>query len=241
MIPLPRVGKFFVGFVLNYDILGPYNYYHIIFALIILFFPAQGIFFETVVRLLLLPVGDHQVRSDLGRSARIFRRSASGSRSFRVSSIPLCDQYCRHLHAGRGRVDSCSRARRLLQRVTFAFFLFFHLYSGILVLYIYPSITLPLLVILFGPMYRYQSPPRSKLAIAGWIFMALTPRLAACAIFGPRRPATNARREPLRDVHVRGEPRVCGDHHRLRNDLGDRFVQQGNAIIPWQHLFRYDV
>src|SRR6202044_4248154 len=64
-------------------------------------------------------------------------------------------------------------SRRLLQRTALAFFICFHLYSGIFVAYLYPSISLPLLIILFGPMYRYQLPPRSKLAIAGWIFMAL--------------------------------------------------------------------
>jgi hypothetical protein len=62
---------------------------------------------------------------------------------------------------------------RLLQRTALVYFTIFHLYSGILVFAMYPTITLPSLLILYGPAYRYTPIPFSKKAIAGWIVIAL--------------------------------------------------------------------
>ena len=56
----------------------------------------------------------------------------------------------------------------ILQRAAFVYFVAFHLYSGVFVTYFYPSVSLPPLLILFGPMYRYTPIPFSKKTIAGW-------------------------------------------------------------------------
>lgn len=72
--------------------------------------------------------------------------------------------------------------RAALQRVSLGYFLVFHLYSGILVNYTYPTIALPLLLILFGPL-NSVFPPFDKKAILGWtlalalIIIQLLPRL----------------------------------------------------------------
>ncbi len=60
-----------------------------------------------------------------------------------------------------------------LQRVAFIFFVAFHLYSGVFVFYFYPSVSLPSLLILFGPMYRYTPIPFSKKTLAGWTVIML--------------------------------------------------------------------
>lgn len=60
-----------------------------------------------------------------------------------------------------------------LQRTAFLYFLAFHLYSGIFVHYFYPSVSLPPLLVLFGPMYRYTPIPFSKKTIAGWSVIAV--------------------------------------------------------------------
>jgi hypothetical protein len=62
---------------------------------------------------------------------------------------------------------------RILQRVAFTFMLAFHLYSGVFVSYFYPSVALPSLIVLFGPMYRFTSVPFTARAAVGWIIIAL--------------------------------------------------------------------
>jgi hypothetical protein len=61
----------------------------------------------------------------------------------------------------------------VLQRGAFVFFVTFHLYSGILVMYRYPSTVLPFVLILFGPWYRYTPVPLDKKSIAGWCLVIL--------------------------------------------------------------------
>jgi hypothetical protein len=60
-----------------------------------------------------------------------------------------------------------------LQRISLAFAVIFHLYSGTLVSYNYPSVSLPILLILFGPMYRYTPIPFGKKTIGGWIIILI--------------------------------------------------------------------
>lgn len=72
---------------------------------------------------------------------------------------------------------------RILQRLVLIFFITFHLYSGILVGYRYPSTVLPALIILFGPWFRFVPPPTGASSVFGWAFMGaltiaqLTPHL----------------------------------------------------------------
>jgi hypothetical protein len=61
----------------------------------------------------------------------------------------------------------------VLQRISFAIAVFFHLYSGVLVYYNYPSVALPPVLILFGPLYRYTPIPFTRKAIAGWVIIIL--------------------------------------------------------------------
>jgi len=62
--------------------------------------------------------------------------------------------------------------RPRLQRAALAFFIFFHLYSIGMVGYRYPTTTLTMLLVLFGPMYRYTLPPLNRKSVAGWLFVA---------------------------------------------------------------------
>lgn len=59
------------------------------------------------------------------------------------------------------------------QRLVFAFFVFFHLYSGVLVGYRYPATVLPMLFILFGPWYEHTKIPKGWKTLPGWILIGL--------------------------------------------------------------------
>ena len=63
--------------------------------------------------------------------------------------------------------------RPWLQKSVAAYYIFFHLYSGVLVGYRYPSTVLPTLIILFALFYRYQEPPFDKKSIIGWFFVGI--------------------------------------------------------------------
>ena len=61
---------------------------------------------------------------------------------------------------------------KLIQRTVFVFFFIFHLYSGTLVGYHYPTIVTPSLIIFFGPHFKpFDHIPVNRKAIIGWLFI----------------------------------------------------------------------
>ena len=61
---------------------------------------------------------------------------------------------------------------KLIQRSVFIFFVIFHLYSGILVGYHYPTIVTPALIIFFGPLFKpFTQIPNGMKSIPGWSFI----------------------------------------------------------------------
>jgi hypothetical protein len=63
--------------------------------------------------------------------------------------------------------------RKWLQRVVFGFFVLFHLYSGTLVGYHYPTIVMPALILFFGPHFvPFARVPVDRRSLAGWLCMA---------------------------------------------------------------------
>lgn len=61
---------------------------------------------------------------------------------------------------------------KYLQRPAVFFFACFHLYSGILVGYHYPSIVMPSLLIFFGPLYKpFERVPVDLSALRGWFLI----------------------------------------------------------------------
>ncbi len=62
----------------------------------------------------------------------------------------------------------------VLQRLVLLFFITFHLYSGLLVYYHYPTIVLPSLIILFGPWFTpWKKIPLDLKSITGWVLITL--------------------------------------------------------------------
>lgn len=73
----------------------------------------------------------------------------------------------------------------VLQRLAIFYWVVFHLYSGLLVGYRYPTTVLPTLLILFGPLYRHTPVPYDKKSIAGWVMVALMFPLQFASIMIP--------------------------------------------------------
>jgi hypothetical protein len=76
-------------------------------------------------------------------------------------------------------------SRWLLQRAALAYFTIFHLYSGVIVKYIYPTIVLPLLLILFVPLYQKEEPPWNLKALFGWVLVIFLLGLQSISWFIP--------------------------------------------------------
>lgn len=160
--------KVFVGFVLSYLIMGPYDYYHVIFAIILLFLPYKEYFLKLSVVLLYVLSATTKLDQTwiLGS---YFSTLQTGLPLFPQALIPLFT----NLVIGMQIAFSWFLLGKnlLLQRAVLLFFITFHLYSGVFVFYHYPSVILPLLLILFGPYYRYARPPVSRKSIASWVFI----------------------------------------------------------------------
>lgn len=165
--------KAFLLFLVHYSLAGPYDYYHTILTAVLLFVPFKEFFLKlSFVFMYFMSV---TVKFDetwvLGT---YFTAMKTGLPIFPDALTPLFTNLVIF-----SQVVACwyllSR-NWILQRATLTFFVVFHLYSGILVYYLYPSVSLPPLLILFGPMYRHTPIPFSKKAVAGWcviLFVAL--------------------------------------------------------------------
>lgn len=61
-----------------------------------------------------------------------------------------------------------------LQRAVFAFFCLFHIYSGTIVGFHYPTIVMPALLVCFGPLFRpFAQVPLGRSAIMGWVLAVI--------------------------------------------------------------------
>ncbi len=162
--------KMYVMFVLSYTIAGPYDYYHIMLSAVLLFIPYKEYFLKfTYVFLYFMSVTTKfDATWTLGTYFTAMR-----------SGLPFLPEITTTVWTNLVifmQIIGCwfLLSKNLVwQRLSLTYFVTFHLYSGILVFYTYPSITLPILLILFGPMYRHTPMPFSKKTVAGWIFIVL--------------------------------------------------------------------
>ena len=159
-----------VTFVLTELMIGNYDYYLFTFGLILLFLPHKEFFLKLslVFFYFLSTIAKMHEAWVIGT---YFSSLKTGLPLFPDWSIPLMTNFVIFMEMiatwfllGRNRV---------LQRSVLMFFIAFHLYSGLLVGYRYPATVLPMLIILFGPWYRYTPPPFDKKSLFGWMLIVL--------------------------------------------------------------------
>lgn len=175
----------FIWHVLNILVLtdsqsGNYEYYLMIFGIIILFLPHKEFFLKlSIVSLYVLSTVAKIHPSWI--EGGYFTAMRTGLPVFPEWSIPFWTNLVIFMEMI-GAWFLMSK-NRILQRIAVTFFGIFHIYSGILVEYRYPATVLPMLLIMFGPWYQHTKIPFDKKAIGGWalivllFFIQFTPRM----------------------------------------------------------------
>src|SRR3989338_2945394 len=157
-------------FVLTYSATGNYDYYDIILLFVWLFVPYKLFFLQIVYALLYFLAST--IKIDAGWIAGTYFTSLdTGLPIFGNFFAPVATNIVIFMQmVGSWFLLS---GRRILQRAALGVFIFFHLYSGILVEYRYMSTTLPILIILFGLFYEKLPIPKDRRALVGWVVIAL--------------------------------------------------------------------
>ena len=159
-----------VTFVLTFSHAAPYHYYHIALTAVLLFAPHKEFFLKLVFVFLYFM----SVTTKLDATwvlGTYFTSLRDGLPLFPDAlTLPITNAVIFMQMIGAWFLMS---RNMILQRAAFAYFVFFHFYSGVFVTYFYPSVSIPSLLILFGPMYRYTPIPFGWKTLAGWTVIAL--------------------------------------------------------------------
>ena len=147
--------KVIAMFVLAFTLSGNYDYYHIFLTFLLLFVPYKEFYMKlcfVVLYFLSVTTKFHQTWI-LGS---YFTTLKTGTPVFSDAVAPILTNSVMFMQVV-GAWFLMSR-NMMYQRLALTYFTIFHLYSGILVHYLYPSIALTALLVLFGPLYRYTEP-----------------------------------------------------------------------------------
>lgn len=156
--------------LVNYDYNANYDYYHTTFTIIYLFMPYKRFFGSLAVAFFYFLSTATKIHPGwlLGT---YFSTLQTGLPIFPDETIPVWTGLVIVMEM----VGAWLLFSRVLwiQRTVVFFFAVFHLYSGILVGYFYPTIVLPSLLIFFGPLYRpFETVPLNRKALLGWVLFA---------------------------------------------------------------------
>lgn len=157
-----------VLFVLTGSGGGNYDYYDIIFTLILLALPFKLFFIRLAFVLLYFLAATIKIHEGwiLGS---YFTALQTGLPLFPDNLTPLFTNLVIFMQiVGAWFLLS---SNKLLQRTALFYFLCFHFYSGILVYYRYLTTTIPLLIILFGVQFSALKTPLNRKSIPGWVLV----------------------------------------------------------------------
>ncbi len=162
--------EFIVTYVLSFGTAAPYNHYHLI-LLAVLLFAAHKLFFLKLSFVWMYFMAATTKLDSTWVLGTYFTALKSGIALFPQWSIALLTNVVIFMQIV-GAWFLLSK-RLVLQRLALSYFAFFHLFSGVYVLYQYPTVSLPALLILFGPMYRHTPIPFGAKTLAGWLIIAI--------------------------------------------------------------------
>lgn len=156
--------------LINFSYNANYDYYHTVFCFVFLFVAHKRFFGSLAVIMLYF----------LSTAAKIHETWTLGTYfSSLQTDLPLFPKGTTMLWTniviGMEMVGAwfLMSRNKYLQRPAVFFFACFHLYSGILVGYHYPSIVMPSLLIFFGPLYKpFERVPMDFAAMRGWLLIS---------------------------------------------------------------------
>ena len=184
ILTLLFIWKFLMLFVLSRSFIGNYYYYSIILMLVLLFLPFKLFFLRLIFVILYFLASTVKIHEGwiLGTN---FSSLVTGLPLFHELSIPFFTNLVIILEM-MGSWFLLS-SNKYLQRLVFIYFIIFHFYSAILVQYLYPTVLLPALLILFGPKIRNFKVPLNLKALPGFIFIAILISLQLISCYSRRR------------------------------------------------------
>lgn len=158
----------FVSFLMSMSTTGNYDHYLFIFGIVLLFLPYKE-FFLKLFLVLFYYLSTIAKIHPTWIEGTYFSALRTGLPLFPDWAIPVLT----NLIIAMEMVGVWFLLGRnwVLQRLVLVFFIIFHLYSGLLVGYHYPATVLPMLIILFGPLYAYTRPPLTRRAIVPWLLV----------------------------------------------------------------------
>lgn len=157
--------------LINYDFNANYDYYHTAFTFVYLFLPYKRFFASLTIVVFYFLSTATKIHEGWLLGA-YFTTLSTGLPLFPDSTAPFWTNTVVFMEMI-GAWFLFSR-HKILQRTALFFFVTFHLYSGILVGYFYPSVVLPPLLIMFGPLYKpFRAVPVNWKASLGWLFFVV--------------------------------------------------------------------
>ena len=169
LLVLLWVWKFIVLFVLTNELVANYDYYDITLLFVILFLPHKFFFARVTFVWLYFLAGT--IKSHEGWIlGTYFTTLQTGFPLFGDAIAPLITGIVIFM-----QIVGCwflLSARPILQRSAFVYFFLFHLYSAILVGFRYPTVSLVMLIILFGLTKAPSPVPLNRRAIPGYVLLA---------------------------------------------------------------------
>jgi hypothetical protein len=170
LLALLLIWKLFVIFLVSFLQAGPYDYYHIVLTSVLLF-AAHKEFFLKLSFVFMYFMSVTVKFTDGWILGTYFSSMRSGLPLFPEWSTIFLTNFVIFIQI----IDSWFLMSRnwFLQKISFVIAAAFHIYSGVLVGYNYPSVALPAVLILFGPMYRFTRTPFTRKAAVGWVIIGL--------------------------------------------------------------------
>lgn len=170
LLSLLWLWKFAVLFILTDQFAANYDYYDTILLFVILFLPYKFFFARLTFVWLYFLAGTIKIHEGwvLGT---YFTTLETGLPIFGDQIAPLITGIVIFM-----QIVGCwflLSSRSILQRSAFTYFFLFHLYSAILVGFRYPTVSLVMLIILFGLSRSVPSVPLTWRSLSGWMLLAL--------------------------------------------------------------------
>ncbi len=155
---------------ISFSHIGNYEYYVVIFGLALLVLP-QKLFFLRFYLVLFYFLSVAVKIHETWILGTYFSAMHTGLPIFPDWSIPVWTNLVMFMEVVAAWF--LFHKNTYIQRIVFLFFVAFHLYSGVLVEYRYPTTVLPMLLILFGPWFEYKKIPKGWSTLPGWIVVCV--------------------------------------------------------------------